>query len=324
MVRKKITSCFAALVLGCFSMASHAESSYPSRSVAVVVPYSPGGSSDIAARLVASKLSEMNGQTFIVENKPGAGGNIGAAFVKREKPDGYTILLATTGHAINQTLFKKLNYSLINDFTPVTTLVSGALTLLVKGDSPMNNTGDLLSYIKANPGKTSFGSAGIGSSPHLAAEIMRDNTPFDSIHIPFSGSSNDITALIGGQVTFSFETLPASLAFIKSGKVKALAISTAKRDPDLPDVPTMQEQGFTGFDVAFWNGFFVPKDTPAAVSEKLNAQIKQILAMPDVVRKFKSMGVSPDWRSLADSKDYMKGEVKKYAQVITKAKISIE
>ncbi|OZI31572.1 hypothetical protein CAL29_27155 [Bordetella genomosp. 10] len=297
---------------------------YPSGPVRLVVPYGPGGSSDIAARLVAEKLSAATKQSFIVENKPGAGGTLGAGYVARQAPDGYTLVLGTTGHSINQTLMPHLPYDLTRDLTLVSPLVKGALVLVVSKDSPVKSASDLISYITAHPGKTSFGSAGIGSSPHLAVEIMRQVRPFDSVHVPFSGSSADLTALIGGQVTFSFETLSVAMPFIKSGRVKALAVSTAERDSALPDVPTMREQGFKDFDVSFWNGIFVPKKTPANVVETLNEQIKAALALPDTKEKLAGLNLMPAWKSVADSQRFVAQDVQTYASVIQAAHIKID
>jgi len=297
---------------------------YPSGPVRLVVPYGPGGSTDIAARLVADKLSAATGQTFIVENKPGAGATLGAAYVARQAPDGYTLVLGTTGHSINQTLMDKLPYNLTRDLTLVSPLVKGALVLVVKQDSPIRSAADLITYIAAHPGATSFGSAGVGSSPQLAVEIMRQTRPFDSIHVPFSGSAADLTALIGGQITFSFETLSAALPFIKSGRVRPLAVSTAQRDAALPEVPTLREQGFKDFDVSFWNGVFVPKQTPPDVVEALNQQIKAALALPDTQAKLAGLSLVPDWRSVADSQRFIVKDVETYAEVIHAAHITIE
>lgn len=308
------------LVVG---VAAHS-AGYPSAPVRLIVPYGPGGSSDIAARLVAEKLSEATKQSFIVENKPGAGATLGAAYVVRQAPDGYTLVLGTTGHSINQTLMHNVPYNLTQDLTLVSPLVKGALVLVVRKDSPIKSAADLIPYIAAHPATTSFGSAGVGSSPQLAVEIMRQMRAFDSIHVPFSGSSADLTALIGSQVTFSFETLSVAMPFIKSGHVKPLAVSTAERDVALPDVPTMQEQGFKDFDVSFWNGIFVPKKTPASVVEALNEQIKAVLALPDTKQKLAGLSLMPAWQSVADSQRFIVKDVQTYASVIRAAHITID
>ncbi len=273
---------------------------YPTKPVRLVVPFPAGGTTDILARAVAQKLSETWGQQVIVDNRPGAGGNIGSELVAKAPPDGYTLLMGTVGtHAINPSLYAKMPYNHVKDFTPVI-LVAGVPNVLVVNPSlPFNSVQELIAYGKANPNKLNFASSGNGTSIHLSGELFRTMTGVQMTHVPYKGSSPALTDLIGGQVQLMFDNLPSSLQFIKSGKLRALAVTSLARSQALPDVPTLAESGLPGFEASSWFGVLAPAGTPADIVAKLNGAVAAWLASPAAKEQLAAQGAiaaggSPD------------------------------
>jgi len=290
---------------------------YPTKPVRMVVPFPPGGSLDIAGRLIAQKLSEAWGQSVVVENKPGAGGNIGADLVAKSPPDGYTILLgALSTHAVNPSLYKTMPYDAAKDFAPITLIAVTPNVLVVNASSPVNNVKEFIAYAKANPGKLAFGSGSNGSAGHLAGELFKVETGTDAVHIPFKGGAPATQALLAGDTQFMFDNLANAMAQVKAGKLKALAVTTAKRSPLAPDLPTMAEAGLPGFDISTWYGFFAPAGTPPAIVAKWNADVTKILNSPDVRAKFVADGADPSPNTPEQFSQMIAAELAKYAKIV--------
>lgn len=290
---------------------------YPNRPVKLVVPFPPGGSLDFTGRLIAQRLTEMWGQSVVVENKPGAGGNIGADFVAKAPPDGYTILMgALSTHAVNPSLYKTMPYDAVRDFAPITLIATTPNVLVVNANSPVNNVKEFIAYTKANPGKLSFGSGSIGSGGHLAGELYKVETGTDAVHVPFKGGAPATQALLAGDTQFMFDNLANAMAQVKAGKLKALAVTTAQRSPLVPDLPTMAEAGLPGFDISTWYGLFAPAGTPPSVIAKWNADVTKILTTPDVRAKLMADGAEPAPDTPEQFKEMIARELAKYARII--------
>jgi len=290
---------------------------YPSRPVKLVVPFPPGGSLDITGRLIAQRLSEMWGQAVVVENKPGAGGNIGADFVAKSPPDGYTILLgALSTHAVNPNLYAKMPYDAVKDFAPITLIAITPNVLVVNAAAPVNNVKEFIAWTKANPGKLAFGSGSNGSAGHLAGELYKVETGTDAVHIPFKGGAPATQALLAGDTQFMFDNLANAMAQVKAGKLKALAVTTAQRSPLVPELPTMAEAGLPGFDISTWYGLFAPAGTPAAIVGKWNADVTKILTTPDVRAKLMADGAEPAPDTPEQFAQMISRELAKYARII--------
>ena len=278
-------------LLAAFALGAHAQAPYPNHPVRIIVPFPAGGTTDILARAVAQRLTEALGQPFVVDNRPGAAGNIGADLVAKAAPDGYTMLMGTVGtHAINPGLYPKMPYDHVRDFVPVI-LVAGVPNVLeINPSIPVNSVQELIAYAKANPGKLNFASSGSGTSIHLSGELFKVMTGVSMAHIPYKGSAPALADLVGGQVQLMFDNLPSSLALIKAGKLKALAVTSTQRSAALPDVPTVAESGLPGFEASSWFGLLAPAGTPKDVVAKVNAEVAKWLATPDAKEKLTAQG----------------------------------
>ncbi|MDS1142534.1 tripartite tricarboxylate transporter substrate binding protein [Pusillimonas sp. SM2304] len=302
-----------ALVLGAPAAGAAA---WPEQTITMVVPYPPGGPTDIVARVVAQGLGEKLGQTVVVDNKAGAGGNIGADIVARAKPDGYTLLIATTAHAINMSLFKDLNYDTRGSFEPISALTEGPLMLVTRPDLGVNTVQELIQHAKQAAQPMTFASSGNGQSTHLAAELFSSMAGIDMTHIPYRGSAPAMTDVMGGQVDIMFNTMLSSMPYVTDGKMKALAVTSAKRSPAAADLPTIDEAGLDGYEATAWNGLLAPKDTPADIVDKLSATLKDVMNQPKVKDTFTAQGFAPNWMAPQDFKAYLDNEVNKWAQVV--------
>ena len=289
---------------------------YPSKPAKVVVPYPPGGPTDIVARVVSQKLSEQTGQQFIVENRPGAGGNIGAEAVAKSPADGYTLLVATTAHAINPALFKSLGYNLVKDFAPVSQLTSGPLVIVANPSLPVKNVKELIALAKAKPGTLNYASSGNGQSTHLSAELFGTMAGVKMNHIPYKGSAPALTDVMGGQASLMFDTMLSAMPQVKNGKLKAIAVTSAARSPAAPDVPTVAESGLPGYEAIAWNGLLAPAGTPAEVVNKLNAELKKALDAPDVKDRFSAQGFGAAWNTREAFAKFIQAELDKWAKVV--------
>ena len=315
----------AGALLAAFALLSHAQAPFPSKPIRIVVPFPAGGTTDILARAVAQKLTETLGQSVVVDNRPGAGGNIGAELVAKSPPDGYTLLMGTVGtHAINASLYAKMPYDHVKDFAPVI-LVAGVPNVLVVNPSvPANNVQELIAYIKANPGKVNFASSGSGTSIHLAGELFKTMAGVSMTHVPYKGSAPAVTDLLGGQVQLMFDNLPSALPQIKAGKLRALAVTSAQRASALPDVPTVAEAGLPGFDATSWFGLLAPAGTPKDVVAKLNAEVAKWLASPEAREKLASQGAIAAGQSPEDFTRHIAAETAKWQKVVKESGAKVD
>jgi tripartite-type tricarboxylate transporter receptor subunit TctC len=301
-----------------------ADDEYPNHSVKIIVPFAPGGSTDVVARILADKLGAELKQTFIVDNRTGASGNIGADVVAKSPPDGYTLLMGTTGVlAINGFLFKDLAFDPGRDFAPVsyTSLITNIL--VVNPDVPARTVAELIRLAKAKPGALTFASSGPGSSTHLSGELFKSLAGVDILHVPYRGSSQALIDLIAGQVTMLFDNAPSSLPFVQQGKLRALAVTSTKRLPNLPEIPTLAESGVAGYESLSWSGILAPAGTPRAVIARLNGAIERILKMEDVRKRFADLGVEPVGGTPEAFAAHIRAESDKWGKLIKTASITI-
>jgi tripartite-type tricarboxylate transporter receptor subunit TctC len=288
---------------------------YPSRPVRVIVGFAPGGATDIMARLVGQWLSERLGQQFVIDNRPGAGGNIAAEAVVRALADGYTLLLVGVPNAINATLYDRLNFNFIRDIAPVAGIIRGTYVMVVNPSVPTKTVSEFIAYAKANPGRISFGSAGIGSPNHVAGELFNIMAGVNLMHVPYRGIAPALNDLLGGQVQVAFAFMPSSIEFIRAGKLRALAVTTATRSEVLPDVPTVGEF-VPGYEASAWYGLGAPKATPAEIVDKLNKEINAALADPKMKARLADLGGTPLLGSPADFGKLIAEETEKWAKVV--------
>ncbi|MBQ1765973.1 MAG: tripartite tricarboxylate transporter substrate binding protein [Aquincola sp.] len=320
--RRTWLTALAAAPLAAAPFAVLAQAAWPSKPVRIVVPFAAGGTTDILARALAPELQRVFGQPFIVDNKPGAGGNIGAAEVAKSAPDGHTLLMGTVGtHGINQSLYPKLPYDPIKDFAPVT-LVAAVPNVLVFNPAKaeqlgIRNVADLIKYAKANPGKLNMASSGNGTSIHLAGELFKAMTGSSMVHFPYRGSGPALIDLIGGNMDLMFDNLPSSMQQIKAGKLKALAVTSAARSPALPDVPTIAEAGpVKGYEASSWFGLLAPHGTPADVVNRLQQETAKALASPVLKERLMAQGAVPSGNTPAEFAKLIDAETAKWAQVV--------
>ncbi len=293
----------------------HAQA-WPAKPVRIIVGYAAGGATDTVARLVAQKLSEATGQQFFVENKPGAGGNVGAALAASSPPDGTTFILVAPAHAINATLYSKLAFDPVRDFTPVVHVASVTNLMVVHPSVPANSVAELVALAKAKPGALSYASAGSGASSHLAAEIFKSKAGVNIVHVPYKGTGQSVVDLLAGQVQLTLDSMPALLPHVKAGRLRALAVGSTTRSAALPDVPTMQEAGIPGFEVTVWLGLLGPAGTPPEIVGRLNAEVNKILALPDVRERLAGIGADPIGGTPQQFGALVQSEIAKYAEVI--------
>ena len=302
-----------------FAFAAHAQDSYPSKPVRIMVSFAAGGPTDQVARIVGAKLTDLLGQTFIVENKTGAGGNIGADVVAKAPADGYTLLMATVStHAINPGLYKNMPYDPVKDFTPVMQVGVTPCVLAVHPSLPVKDVKSLVALLKANPGKYSYGSSGMGSILHLCGEQFKTAAGgLQMVHVPYRGSAPMIADLVGGQIAVAFDALPTVLPQVQGGKIRAIGGGMATRARAMPDLPTLQEQGVPGFECYTWNAILAPAKTPAPVVSVLSEAIRKALADPVILKRLEDVGVDPTPDSTPEKlAEFIKAELAKWAPII--------
>ena len=290
---------------------------YPTRPVKLVVPFPPGGPLDAVGRAIAQKLTEAWGQSVVVDNRPGAGGNIGADFVAKSPPDGYTIVMgALSTHAVNPSLYPSMPYDAVKDFAPITLVAVTPNVLVVNNALPVHSVKELIAYAKANPGKLSFGSGSVGSAGHLAGELFKVEAGIDMVHVPFKGAAPAMQSLLAGDTPVMFDNLASAMPQVKAGKLRALALTTAQRSALVPELPTMAEAGVPGFDISTWFGLLAPAGTPPEIVAKWNAEVTRILAAPDMRERLAAQGAVAAPDSPQDFARFIAGELAKYARIV--------
>ena len=297
---------------------------WPSKPISLVVPFPAGGTTDVLARALAEKLTLSLGQTVIVESKPGAGATLGADYVAKSRPDGYTLLVGAVHHAIASSVYKKLPYDFQKDLTPITTIALVPNVLVINATTPAKNVAELVAMLKAKPGAYNYGSNGNGTAQHLIGTQFENMTGTQLVHIPYKGSGPLVTDLLGGQVTMSFDTVTPVPPHIKSGKLRALAVTTAKRASALPEVPTLDESGLKGFDIGTWFGVLAPAATPRDIVARLNAEMVKVIQSPDFRKRMEEIGAEPIGNSTDQMAQQIKGDTDKFAKLVKEAKVTIE
>ncbi len=303
-------------LLAASTMAVFAQDSYPTKPVRIVVGFSAGGTTDVVARIMAKELTERLGQPFVVENRPGGGSNIATEAVKAAQPDGYTLLFVAVTSAINQTLYPNVKFDLNRDFDAVALGAKVPNILVVHPSVPVNNVPDFIEWARANNDKIAYASSGSGTSIHMAAEMFKVRTGLKTQHIPYKGSAPAVTDLIGGQVQFMFDNMPASWPHVQSGKLKALAVTTKNRSASAPDVPTLEESGVAPFDVTSWFGLIAPKGTPKEVIDKLNQAMNAACDMPEVQQAYAKLGAVAQKNTPQDFSQFIAQEIETWAPVV--------
>lgn len=315
--RRRMLVALAAALTATMLAAPVGAQSFPNRPVKLVIPFPPGGSLDNVGRLLAQKLSEAWGQTVVVENKPGAGGNVGADAVAKSPADGYTVVMgALSTHAVNPSLYPKMPYDAVKDFAPISLVAVTPNVLIVPAGSSIRSLKDLIAEAKANPGKLNFGSGSNGSAGHLAGELFKVETGTDVAHIPFKGGAPALQALIAGDTQFMFDNLANAMAQVKGGKARAIAVTTAQRSKLAPDLPTMAEAGLPGFDISTWFGLLAPAGTPAEVIARWNAEVVKALNSPDIREKMLAQGAEPAPTTPGEFASFIARERDKYARIV--------
>jgi len=297
---------------------------YPSRPIRFVMAYPPGGSSDALARPIANEMTKGLGQPVLLEYKPGGGSTIGADFTAKSPPDGYTIVLLLTAHAVNATLMPKLPYDTIRDFAPVTLAAVAPLVVEVNAQSPITTLRELIDAARSSKGKINYASAGPGNTSHLAVELFKMTVGVDMTHVPYKGSGPAITAILGREVDLMFDAIGSSLPQIQAGRFRALAVTTATRSPVLPGVPTVQEAGVPGFDVSVWYGVFAAAGTPQPIVQKLNAEFIRAMNVPEVKERVEALGYQVVGSTPAQLDAHVRSEITRWARVVKEAGVTVE
>ncbi len=319
-----VTAIFAVLAGACSSLGAIA-ADYPIRPVTLIVGFTPGGPSDVLARIVGRQLEKILGQTFVIDNRPGGAGNIAAETVAHAAPDGYTLLMGNNGLlATNQSLFKKLNYDAVKDFAPISLIGSQPNILVVNPTFPVTTMAELIAFARANPGKLNYANSGFGAAAHLSAELFKSEAKVDIVGVSYKGAAPALQDLIAGHVQVMFATSASVIGFLKSGTLRPLAVTTLKRFSLMPELPTVAELGLPGFDATTWHGLVAPAGTPNDVIESLNRAMVQALADPDVVRQLHDLGVEVGSSTPEEFAAYIKSEIPKWAAVVKASGAQVE
>ena len=314
-------SASAVIALTSVAWSSHAfaqtsAAAFPDKPLKIVVTFTTGGAPDTLARIIGERLTAAWGQPVIVDNKPGAGGNLGADFVAKSAPDGYTLVVGTVGtHSINPALYSKMPYDAVKDFTPITLIATTPNMLVINNDVPAKNLKDFIALGKKE-GKMTFASSGSGTSIHVSGELFKTMTGIDMVHIPYKGRATAIPDVLGGRVTMMFDNMPSSLALVREGKLRALGVTSSSRSPAAPDIPTIAESGLPGFDAVSWFALFAPANTPKPIIDKLQSEVRRILKTPEVTKKLADNGLDPVGGTSEELAAYQKAEIIKWAKVV--------
>jgi len=302
-----------------------AAQAFPTKPITIIVPFAAGGTTDILARIIAQGLTAELGQSVVVDNRAGAGGNIGGQAAARAAADGYTLFMGTVGtHAINAALYKKMPFDPVKDFAPLTRVANVPNLLVANPAQPFKTVQELIAYAKANPGKINFGSSGSGSSIHLSGELFKSMAKVDMQHVPYKGSAPAVTDLLGNQIAIMFDNMPSAIQHVRSGKLRAIAVTTAKRSPELPDVPTIAEAGVPGYEATSWFGMFAPAATPAPVVGQLNKALVKVLAQPDIKKKINEQGAETAGETPEQFAAFIQQEAVKWGKVVRESGASVD
>ena len=320
---KSATTFGMALVLALVSAIGSAQQNYPSRPVRFILPFPPGGGTDTLGRAIGQKLGENLGQTVVLDNRPGAGANIGAEIAARAVPNGYTLLMTNIAHSINVTLYRKLNYDLLKDFSSVTRLASTPNILVVHPSIPAKSVKELVALAKAKPGMN-YASSGSGSAPHLAGELFKYMTGIELTHIPYKGGGPATVALVAGEASMGVATMPSALPHVKTGRLRALAVSTATRSAATPELPTIAEAGVPGYEFTTWYGVLVPTGTSKDIITRLNGEFVKLMQLPDIRQRIAASGFEPETSTPAEFDKYIRSEVAKWGKVVKAANLKVE
>ena len=304
--------------------AAQAQSEYPTKPITLVVPFPPGGPTDLVARVIAQKMSEQMGQAIVVDNKPGANSNLGASFVAKAPADGYTLLYNTSAVTLSPALYKSVGYDVLKDLAPVALTAVVPLALVVANNVPASNVKEFIAYARANPGKLSYGSAGNGNVTHLGAFQFTKAVGIDAVHIPYKGSAPADVDLAAGQIQFMTETVNSVMAFVKDKRVKMLAVTTPKRISVFPDVPTLAESGVPGFDLGAWQGLMVPAKTPQAIVDRLSSEVTKALQSADVKAKLALQGTEPLGSTPTEYGHYLRSELARWGKVVKDSGVTLD
>lgn len=322
---KTTIRCFGAALLSVAALATAQAQGYPNKPVRLIVPYPAGGTTDIIARVAAQQLSERLKQPFVVENKGGANGAIGSAEVARAPADGYTLLMGTAStHGINSAVYKSLPYDAVKDFAPVTIVASTPNIIAVHPSVPAKNLQELLALARAQPGKLNYGSTSLGGSPHMSAELLKMMAHVDMLHVPYKGAAPMLTDLMGGQVQVGFDNLPSTINFVRSGKVRAIAVTTAQRWPGAPEIPTVAESGVPGYEVSGWFGLLAPAGTPPAVLKTIQQAIAEAVKQPEVNKQMLDLGALPVANTPEAFAALVQADVAKWREVVKSTGVKLD
>ncbi len=323
--RTVLAAALAATAGAIVPAAAFAQQAYPSKIITIIVPFAAGGTTDILARVIAQGLTTELGQSVVVDNRAGAGGNIGGQMAARAPADGYTLFMGTVGtHAINAALYKKMPFDPIKDFAPLTRVANVPNLLVANPSQPYKTVQELIAYAKANPGKVNFGSSGSGSSIHLSGELFKSMAKVDMQHVPYKGSAPAVTDLLGNQIGIMFDNMPSAIQHVRSGKLRPIAVTTAKRSPELPDVPTIAEAGVPGYEATSWFGMFAPANTPAPIVAQLNKALVKVLAQPDIKKKINEQGAETAGETPEQFAAFIQKEAVKWGKVVKESGASVD
>ncbi|MBB1631502.1 tripartite tricarboxylate transporter substrate binding protein [Cupriavidus sp. UME77] len=313
--RRAVIASILGTALMSAGVVAFAADSWPAKPISLVVPFAAGGTTDIIGRTIGQKLGEALRQPVVIDNRPGAGGTLGAANVARAQADGYTFLLATIAHTMAPGIYKTLPYDFAKDLDPIGMVALTPNVLLVNQMIPARSVPELIAYIKAHPGKINYGSAGTGSTEHLSGELFRSMTGTDIAHVPYKGGAPMMTDLIAGQIQMAIETSPSAAPHVRSGKVKALAVTTAKRSSAYPGVPTLDESGVKGFEVTTWYALMAPRGTPPAIEQRMGTELAKVLQLPEVQKRFEEQGVTAGDMAPAQLAGFIRSETTRWTKV---------
>ncbi len=314
--RTLLATSLAALAAGALPLGAAAQD-FPAKPITIVVPFSAGGTTDILARVIGQGLQKELGQSVVVDNRAGAGGNIGGALAAKAPADGYTLFMGTVGtHAINEALYKKMPFDPVKDFAPLTRVANVPNLLVANPKQPFKTVQELIAYAKAHPGEVNFGSSGSGSSIHLSGELFKTMAKVDMVHVPYKGSAPAVTDLLGNQIGIMFDNMPSAIQHVRAGKLRPIAVTTAQRSPELPDVPTIAEAGVPGYEATSWFGLYAVAGTPQPVLDKLHAALAKVLNQADVKQKIAEQGGEVVVETPAQFAAFMKAETAKWGKVV--------